>query len=123
MDFDTFTDNGEVIQRQRDTLSIDCGTFGAPGNVVFMDRLELKIETGASLIDAEAQIIMQFSDDNGRTWGNENFATIGRQGDYTYKLEWFALGMFTNRMFRFIMTDPIKWVILSASAEVELGYG
>jgi hypothetical protein len=123
MDFDTFTDNGEVIQRQRDTLSIDGGTFGAPGNVVFMDRLELKIETGASLIDAEAQIIMQFSDDNGRTWGNENFATIGQQGDYTYKLEWFALGMFTNRMFRFIMTDPIKWVILSASAEVELGYG
>jgi hypothetical protein len=26
-------------------------------------------------------------------------------------------------MFRFIMTDPIKWVILSANAEVELGYG
>lgn len=123
MDFDTFTDNGDVIQRQRDTLSMDGGTFGAPGNTVFMDRLELMIETGQSLVTSDADIIMQFSDDNGRTWSSERFATVGRQGDYTFRLEWFGLGMFRNRMFRFIMTDPIKWVILSAHADVELGYG
>lgn len=123
MDFDTFTDNGEVIQWQRDTLSIDGGTFGAPGNTVFMDRLELMIETGQSLVTEESQIIMQFSDDNGRTFSSERFADVGQQGDYTYRLEWFSLGMFRNRMFRFIMTDPIKWVILSAHADVDLGYG
>lgn len=123
MDFDTFTDNGDVIQRQRDTLSIDGGTFGAPGNTVFMDRLELMIETGQSLATDEAQIIMQYSDDNGRSWSGERFADVGVQGDFTYRLEWFSLGMFRNRMFRFIMTDPIKWVILSAQADIELGYG
>ncbi len=123
LDFDTYTDNSDVIQRQRDTIAIDGGTFGAPGNTVFMDRLELMIETGTSLVTSEATIIMQFSDDNGRSWSTERWASIGKQGDYTYRLEWFSLGMFKSRMFRFIMTDPIKWVIISAHADVDLGYG
>ncbi len=123
LDFETYTDNGEVIQWQRDTLSIDGGTFNAPGNIVFMDRLELMIETGTSLVTQDATIVMQFSDDNGRSWSSERWASIGKQGDFTYRLEWFGLGMFRNRMFRFIMTDPIKWVILSANADVDLGYG
>jgi hypothetical protein len=88
-----------------------------------MDRLELMIETGQSLVTSDADIIMQFSDDNGRSWSTERWASVGQQGDFTYKLEWFSLGMFKNRMFRFTMTDPIKWVILSAVADIEGGYG
>jgi hypothetical protein len=123
MDFDTFTDNGDTIQRVRDTIAIDGGTFGVPGNMVFMDRLQLEIQTGQSLVSAEAAIIMQYSDDNGETWSSERWATVGQQGDYTHRLEWFGLGMFRSRMFRFKMTDPIKWVIVAAQADVELGYG
>jgi hypothetical protein len=88
-----------------------------------MDKLELIIEPGASLVTSEAQMIMQYSDDNGRSWSSERFAKIGEQGDYTYKLWWFGLGVFYNRMFRFIMTDPIKWVLISANADVELEIG
>jgi hypothetical protein len=123
LDFDTFTDNNDVIQRVRDTISISGKTFGIPSNTIFMDRLELMIETGQSLVTSDADIIMQFSDDNGRSWSTERWASVGQQGDFTYKLEWFSLGMFKNRMFRFTMTDPIKWVILSAVADIEGGYG
>jgi hypothetical protein len=124
LDFDTYTDNSDVIQRRRDTVTIDGGTFGAPGNTVFMDRLELMIETGVSLVTATAQIMMEYSDDNGNTWvGSHGYAGIGDQGDYTYRVEWFGLGMFRRRMFRFTMTDPVKWVILSAHADVDLAYG
>ena len=123
LDFETFTDNGDLIQHRRDTISINGGTFGREGAKVFMDRLELMIETGTSLVTAESQIIMQYSDDNGRTFSSERFRPIGVQGDFTHKLEWFGLGDFYNRTFRFTMSDNIKWVLLSAHADMELDIG
>lgn len=121
LDFDTYTDNGDVIQRQRDTISINGGAFGQEGARVFMDKLELIIETGTSLVTSESKIIMQYSDDNGRSWSTERWLPIGQQGEYRHKLWWFGLGEFYNRQFRFRMSDPIKWVLISASADVELG--
>ena len=123
LDFATFTDNSESIHRQRDTVSINGRFFGVPGAKVFMTKLELVIEPGASLVTAKADIMMQYSDDNGRTWSSERWSSIGEQGDYTLKLSWLSLGWFYNRMFRFTMSDPIKWVLISASADVEMGIG
>ena len=123
LDFDTYTDNGDVIQRRRDTVSINGGTFGKPGANVFMNNLRLEIESGTSLVTAESQIIMQYSDDNGRSWSSERWLPIGDQGEYRHELVWWGLGTFKNRMFRFTMSDPIKWVLIKLSADVELDNG
>lgn len=121
LDFDTYTDNGDVIQRRRDTTSINGGTFGKPGADVFMNHLRLEIESGTSLVTSESQIIMQYSDDNGRSWSSERWASIGEQGEYRHELVWWGLGTFKNRMFRFTMSDPINWTLIKLSADVELG--
>ena len=121
LDFDTHTDNGEVIQRQRDTISINGATFGKPGADIFMNYLRLEIESGTSLVTAESQIIMQYSDDNGRSWSSERWLAIGNQGEYRHELVWYGLGTFKNRMFRFTMSDAIKWVLIKLSADIELG--
>ncbi len=121
LDFNTFTDNGETIQRQRDTISVNGGTFGKPGSTVFMNWIRLEIESGTSLVTEESAIIMQYSDDNGRSWSSERWQYIGAQGEYRHKLVWYGLGMFKNRMFRFRMSDPIKWVLIKLSGDIELG--
>jgi hypothetical protein len=121
LDFDTHTDNGEVIQRQRDTISINGATFGKPGADIFMNFLRLEIESGTSLVTAESQIIMQYSDDNGRSWSSERWLAIGDQGEYRHELVWYGMGTFKNRMFRFTMSDAIKWVLIKLSADIELG--
>lgn len=123
LDFDTYTDNGETIQHQRDTVAVNGKTFGRAGAKVFMDRLELMIETGTSLVTAESQIIMQYSDDNGRSWSSERWLPIGAQGEFRHKLEWFGLGWFYTRMFRFIMSDDIKWTLISLHGDLELDIG
>lgn len=123
LDFETHTDNGDVIQRRRDTLSINGGLFGKHGANVFMNSLRLEIESGTSLVTSESSIIMQYSDDNGRSWSAERWQTIGAQGEYRHELVWYGLGMFKNRMFRFTMTDPVKWVLIKLSADVDLGNG
>lgn len=121
LDFDTYTDNGETIQHRRDTVSINGATFGKPGADVFMNFLWLEIESGTSLVTAESQIIMQYSDDNGRSWSSERWQSIGQQGEYRHELVWHGMGMFKNRMFRFTMSDAIKWVLIKLSADIELG--
>lgn len=123
LDFDTFTDNGDTIQHIRDTITVDGETFGRPDARVFMDRLRLRIEPGTSLVSAASQMIMQYSDDNGQTFSSERFASVGDQGEYGWIVEWLDLGMFYRRMFRFTMSDDIKWVLISASTDVELDIG
>ena len=123
LDFDTYTDNGDVIQHRRDTISINGSTFGKPGAEIFMNFLRLEIESGTSLVTAESQIIMQYSDDNGRSFSAERWLPIGDQGEYRHELIWWGMGTFRNRMFRFTMSDPIKWVLIKLSADVELGNG
>lgn len=121
LDFDKYTDNGDTIHRRRTTKGVSGRDLGLPGREIFMSSLKLTIETGASLVTEKANIIMEYSDDKGKTWSSERWSSIGEQGDYTYVVEWQSLGSFYNRMFRFTMTDPIKWVLLSLFADVEPG--
>lgn len=122
LDFNAFTDNGDVIQRQRDTVAISARSLGIgrPNALLTMNWLRVIVEPGVSLVDTEANMIMQFSDDNGRTWSSELWAKMGAHGDYEYYVEWPQLGTFRSRMFRFRMTDPVKWVLLGATADIEV---
>ncbi len=122
LDPETFTDNGDVIQRRRVTRNIDSRTLGAqPGKRLFMSKLMLEIEPGASLVSGESTIIMQYSDDDGKTWSTERWMNIGEQGDFTRELVWSGLGHFYKRRFRFTVTDPSNWVFIRLIANVELG--
>lgn len=124
LDPNTFTDNGDVIQRQRVTRNIDARTLGAsPGRRLFMTQLRLEIEPGSSLVSGESMIIMQHSDDDGRTWSSERWMTIGEQGDYTKELVWSGFNQFYKRKFRFTASDPSNWVFIRLIAEVEVGLG
>jgi len=123
LDFDTYTDNSDLIQHRRDTVSINGGTFGKPGATVFMSSLRLEVESGTSLVTEASKIIMQYSDDNGRSWSTERWLSIGDQGEYRHELVWWGLGSFKNRMFRFTMSDAIRWVLIKLSADVELDNG
>lgn len=124
LDFDTHEDNGTVIQRQRDTVNVSGKMYGKPGAKLFMDRLELILETGTSIISgqgSDAKVMMSYSDDNGRSFSSERWMSVGAQGEYRTRLEWYGLGSFYNRIFRFKMSDPIKWTLISLHADIELG--
>ncbi|MBL4651271.1 MAG: hypothetical protein JKY53_00190 [Flavobacteriales bacterium] len=123
LDFETYTDNGDIIQHVRKTVSVDAGVFGKPGFMVFMERLEIEIQPGTSLVTAESFMIMEFSDDNGESWSSEMWAPVGLQGEFLHKIQWFGLGSFYDRMFRFTMSDSINWTLISAHADVELEIG
>jgi hypothetical protein len=91
-----------------------------------MERLEIVVERGVGLITGQGsnpQIMMQYSDDGGNSWSSERWADIGTQGDYSpmKPIIWEELGSFYERMFRFKVSDPVKVVLISANADVEVG--
>lgn len=122
LDINTFDEFEEEIIRIRDSAPITGIALGKPGKLLTMNRFELIMETGVGGIDNENPIVMlSFSDDGGRTWSTEEWATAGKSGDFIWKVEWFGLGSFYNRIMRVRTSDKVYWCIHSAAADIEVG--
>lgn len=123
LDDETYSDNGETIVRQRDTGYIHGGLLNAPGKEIEMHRFELILSKGDALISGQGSdpvVMLSFSDDGGRTFCTEMWATVGKLGKFNWKVEWFGLGRFESRIMRIRVSDPIYWSIFSAAADMEV---
>jgi hypothetical protein len=83
------------------------------GNMIAIDELFIDMETGVGLQSGQGsnpQIILNVSKDGGRTWGNDRFCSWGTVGRYPRAI-WRRLGSSRDFVFRFTMTDPVKFVI------------
>ena len=126
LDQDYYTDNGDAITRERQTQPLHAGLIGGSyeGKTVFMSRLELVLEAGIGLASGQGstpQVMLQWSDDGGFTWSNELWQSAGVMGSRYWRVQWFNLGSFIARVYRFRATDPVKWSWLACNADIELG--
>lgn len=120
LDFATYTDNAQPIKRVRTSPAVR-----KEGKRVVFHQLELFFEPGVGL-DGTAQgdtpkVMLQYSDDGGFTWSNEIWREVGTLGDYKNRAVWLRLGSARQRNFRFMVSDPVKWVLTGANLEVDLG--
>ena len=127
LDPDTYADNGEPVRRVRDTITID-GSLIAPqaiGRKMFMRSFELILDAGIGIENgqgSEPEVMMQFSDDGGRTWSPELWRKAGRLGQFMLKVNWHNLGAFDSRIMRIAVSDPIGLAIYKAAADIEVGF-
>jgi len=123
LDFDTFTNNGEPLQRVRATQSVNGDLLNSKGKRVQMSCLKLIMETGVGLIDGQGdnpRIIIEYSDDGGRSWNSGSWPRVGRLGEFTLQVEFFDLGSFYDRIFRISSTDPVNYSLYSATIDLRL---
>jgi hypothetical protein len=110
----TFTDNGVAIKRQVASKHIRNG-----GNPLTLSELVLDIETGVGLQASQGndpQIAMERSKDGGRTYGQPRLTSMGKAGQYlSPKVRWRRLGTSDDHVFRFTVTDPVKFVVTGGS--------
>jgi hypothetical protein len=112
---DVYTDNGQQIARE-----IIGKHFFANYRYVAIHRLQVDFETGVGLpSNTTPQVMLQISRDNGRTWGNELWQSIGKIGEYLTRVIWWRLGTARDFVFKLRVTDPVKVVIAGASIEAE----
>ncbi len=126
LDKDTFDEFGNAIIRRRDTGALSGDMFGKPGKELTLRRLELLMETGVGSAEQDEDnegpyVMLSFSDDGGRTWSTEQWASAGRAGEFGWKVWWDDLGSFYKRIFRFTMSDSVYWCLHGGAMDIEVG--
>jgi hypothetical protein len=95
-----------------------------PGlNRMFHHRLQIDMQTGVG--DAQGQgldpkIMMRYTND-GQTWSKERLGSIGKMGQYLWRVIWTKLGSSRTRAYEISGTDPVKIILLAAEVDVEQG--
>lgn len=96
----------------------------ANGEWLFAGELELEIESGNAPLSgagSDPQIMMQYSDNDGRTWSAERWRSVGKTGEYNSRVRWRRLGRFKRRIFRFAFSDPVKLSMVRCFLSAEVG--
>jgi hypothetical protein len=116
VDKNVFSDAGTAIVR-----SVTSRHFFRDYERLSLARLVVDFETGMGLTTGQGsdpQIMLQVSKDNGHTWGNERWTTLGAIGKYGTRAVWRRIGLARDFLFRLKISDPVKVVITGAAVDV-----
>lgn len=111
-----YTDNGTPIKRMVQTRHVF-----EDYNILGVSEVFLDMETGVGLQNGQGsnpQVMMQISKDGGRTFTQERWVSIGLVGQYVEpRAYWRRCGSGRDFVFRFTMTDPVKFVITGGAID------
>ncbi len=86
--------------------------------MVLHNRLQVDIEAGVGRTSGQGSApvaLLDWSDDGGHTWSNRHSAAMGALGRYAARLRWNLLGRSRDRVYRLLISDPVKRVIIGAT--------
>jgi len=119
LDFNTFDEDGEVLERIRIAPVIHktrkIMTFW---EVIVEMKVGVGITTGQG---SDPKVMLSYSDDGGETWSSELWETLGKLGERLKVVKWEQLGDSSERIFQIKVTDPVNVEILGAYADISLG--
>lgn len=81
------------------------------------DVIRLDMKSGVGLTSGQGsdpQVMMQYSDNGGRSWSNERWRSFGKKGEYKTRPMWRRNGKPRERIYRFKITDPVERIINGA---------
>lgn len=105
MDIDTYSDNGNPLIRTFVTPHVQQAK-----EMISHSQLELDMEVGQGAVSGQGndpQVMMRYSDDNGYTWSQELWLSIGELGKYDRQVLWNRLGRSRSRVYEFTVSDPV----------------
>lgn len=92
------------------------------GVTLFFSELQLDLEVGLGLTTGQGvdpMLMLQWSDDGGRTWSKEHWVSAGRLGAYRHRAIWRRLGRARTRTWRVVCAEavPMRWINAYVQAE------
>lgn len=107
---DLYADDGDEMVAEHVFPAVADGRGKIPHH-----RFELEVESGVgSLTGSDPSVVLDWSDDGGRTWSNFLTRKMGKVGEYLSRAIWNRLGSSRQRNYRIRISDPVKRVIISA---------
>lgn len=114
LSWSTYTDNGENIHRLRRSPYIHNGQ----DDYIVHHKVKVEFETGVGdSTTPNPQVMLRWTND-GKSFSNELWRTLGAQGEYYTTVEWRKLGRAKYRAYEIKVTDPVKVVITNAYVDI-----
>ena len=91
---------------------------------LFYSRFELDLEAGVGLMSGQGvrpKVMLQWSNDHGHTWSNEQWIECGPLGQFAWRAIWRRMGRARDMVFRVVISDPIPVTLVDATVEVSRG--
>jgi hypothetical protein len=117
LDRDTYDEYGESIRRVASSPTFSAGLVNTKVAMV-----EATVESGVgNAASTDPQMSMDYSDDGGKTFVYPRTRSMGKIGEYKRRVVWRRNGAFPRfRILRFTMSDAVKPVLISISAQVSV---
>lgn len=107
---DYYNDNGANIIR-----TLISPTIGSYARKIQFERFDLLMETGVGgggpTGGLNQQVMLSMSEDNGHTYGNEHWATVGKEGAFNARVYWNRLGCAYFKTFKVVFSAGKKIVL------------
>lgn len=121
LDSSVYTDDGDEMVRE-----IIAPPIAAGGDKpVFVQELYLECDAGIGLDGdvqgSEPKLMLDWTQDGGRSWSNELTTSLGAIGEYNQRATFSRLGLARNRSLRYRVSDPVRWTVLGQHARLEVG--
>lgn len=123
LNLDTFTDNGDVSVRARETAPVHGGLAGQEGARMEMSWFEVILKKGvgaSSGYGVNPKIYISASFDGADSYSNDEEIDIGRTGQSMIKARWYKSASFYEAVFRITVYEPIFISIHSAAIGIKL---
>lgn len=104
--------------------SVTSPPISAENKRITHQRLELVFESGVGLNlgqGSDPQVMLDWSDDGGRTWSAQRFRPLGKIGDFKSRSIWNQLGQARDRVYRYQITDPVRRTLILATTDSVVG--
>lgn len=108
----TYTDTAAAHTIERQMVS---GHVHGQGESIALHCLEIDVEGGQGTLSGQGvnpTATLYYSKDEGYTWSTGLQRPIGALGEYRKRIRYFNLGFGESFVFKLIVTDPIKLVIV-----------
>lgn len=113
MSLSNYADGVNALQRRIISPPLHRG-----GAYMSVPLLQVHFEHGIGLTSGQGsdpQVVMDWSDDGGKTYGNEHWGSIGKIGEYEARAIWRKTGTFRQRVYRMTYSEPTKFSVYGAS--------
>jgi hypothetical protein len=117
-DLDTYADNGQIQKWLRSWRALPTSQNNLKRTA--QHAMQLDMESGVGLATGQGsnpEVMLRWSDDGGHTWSNYRTTSVGKIGEYYYRVWFRRLGMtmkLRDRVYELSMTDPVKTAIMGA---------
>lgn len=116
----------DVFSEWENTLRYSCTSvpIETEHKNVFTGSLELDFQQGVGLTSGQGSdpmVMIDWSNDGGMTWSNEQHRSLGRIGEYGNRTRLNRAGVARDRVFRIAISDPIRRTFIKAMWTGETG--